>query len=363
MGLRKERQGNPMSQSDDFRRLIDRLDELSGKAEDVVSEPPRSIPPPLKPHFGRDDAYAEAERIRAVAGILQAERRGGSISPWIFVLATALNTTVVAVLAVVITLGVVQQDTGRDGLHARALPAAPRDEPDRDMRPAATSPVTVGSNPSANSPSPLVRIEPIGSPQQPLRLEAMQPARLPLQIEPEMARSESFLLILTGLPQDATLSGASKIGSDTWLLAGDAASRLELTISQWSPSPMEIDVELRRTNGAMAARTKAWVHVPPPAVPERQKLDDATIKELMQRAEELLSQGDVVASRQLYERAAEMGSADAAMSLAATYDPRRLWSLGVLGMVGSKERARQWYQRADELGHTGAKERLRALEE
>jgi len=353
-----------MSQPDDFRRLIDRLDELSEKAEDIVSElPQRATPPPLRSHLSRDDVYAEAERIRAVAGLLQAERRGGSISPWIFVLATALNTTVVAVLAVVITLGVVQQDTGRDGLQARALPATPRDEPERDMRPAATSPLAVGSSAPANSPSPLVRIEPIGSPQQPLRLEAMRAVRFHLEIEPETARSESFLLILTGLPQDATLSGASRIGSDTWLLAGDAASRLELTLAQWSASPLEIDVELRRINGMVAARTKAWIHVPPPAVPERHKPDDATIRELMQRAEDLLSNGDVVASRQLYERAAEMGNADAALSLGATYDPRRLWSLGVLGMVGNKERARQWYQRADEMGHPGAKERLRALEE
>lgn len=45
----------------------------------------------------------------------------------------------------------------------------------------------------------------------------------------------------------------------------------------------------------------------------------------------------------------------------ATYDPNRLWSLGVFGMVGNKERARQWYQRADQLGHPEAKERLRML--
>jgi TPR repeat protein len=56
-----------------------------------------------------------------------------------------------------------------------------------------------------------------------------------------------------------------------------------------------------------------------------------------------------------------MGSAAAAMSLAATYDPKRLWSLGVFGMIGNKERARQWYARADQLGHPDAKERLKAL--
>jgi len=191
----------------------------------------------------------------------------------------------------------------------------------------------------------------------------MRPARLPLQIEPEAARNESFLLILSGLPQDSALTGASKISSNTWLLNGEGASLLELTISEWASSPLAIDIELRRTNGVMAARTQAWILVPPPAAPEKVALDETAIRELTQRAEELLARGDVAASRRLYERAVEMGSAAAAISLGATYDPRRLWSLGVLGMVGSTERARHWYQRADEMGHPGAKERLGALQE
>ena len=56
-----------------------------------------------------------------------------------------------------------------------------------------------------------------------------------------------------------------------------------------------------------------------------------------------------------------MGSAAAALNLGSTYDPNRLWSLGVFGMVGNKERARLWYRRADQLGHPEAKERIRQL--
>jgi TPR repeat protein len=69
----------------------------------------------------------------------------------------------------------------------------------------------------------------------------------------------------------------------------------------------------------------------------------------------------VAAARALYERAAAMGSAQAALALGATYDPRRLWALGVFGMVGNKDRARKWYQRAEELGHPEAKSRISAL--
>ncbi len=58
-----------------------------------------------------------------------------------------------------------------------------------------------------------------------------------------------------------------------------------------------------------------------------------------------------------------MGSGEAALALGATYDPNRLWSLGVFGMVGNAERARQWYLRAEQLGQPEAKERLRVLTE
>lgn len=47
--------------------------------------------------------------------------------------------------------------------------------------------------------------------------------------------------------------------------------------------------------------------------------------------------------------------------LGSTYDPNRLWALGVFGMVGNKARAKQWYMRAVELGHPQAKERMALL--
>jgi hypothetical protein len=57
-----------------------------------------------------------------------------------------------------------------------------------------------------------------------------------------------------------------------------------------------------------------------------------------------------------------MGSAEAALAMGTTFDQRRLWSRGVFGMVGDKDRARHWYQRADDLGHPEAKARINALQ-
>jgi TPR repeat protein len=75
----------------------------------------------------------------------------------------------------------------------------------------------------------------------------------------------------------------------------------------------------------------------------------------------LIAKGDVAGARALYQRAAEQHSAAGVLALGATYDPNRLWSLGVLGLAGNKERARQWYRRAGELGHAEAKARLTTL--
>jgi hypothetical protein len=286
------------------------------------------------------------------AATRRAVSRHQSINPWLFVMATALNTMVAAVLAVIITLGVVRQERA--------------DSPAREMTLAsALSRPALGT---ASEPTPLgaaqpIELGPIGSPDQPLRLEAQKPARLPLRIQPDEAAREPFILVLSGAPVGTTLSGAARMGSDTWFLSPGSASRLEIALPEWSSAVFEITIALRRTNGAVAAQAKAWIAVPPPASQEAagSRLDGAAAKDMLSKADRMLEKGDVVAARAVYQRAAEMGSAAAALMLATTYDPNRLWSLGALGMVGNKERAKQWYARASELGSPEAKVRLLAL--
>jgi len=184
-----------------------------------------------------------------------------------------------------------------------------------------------------------------------------------LQIEPEEAANEPFILALSGAPPGTLLSGATQISSDTWFLSPGSTDRLEIALPEWSTSAFEITITLRRTNGLLAAQTTAWIAVPPPPsrLPASPKIGEATARDLVARADRLLEKGDIVGARAIYQRAAELGDASAALALGATYDPNRLWSLGALGLVGDKERARQWYQRASELGHREAKARLSAL--
>ena len=285
-------------------------------------------------------------------------RGGAGVSPWLFVVATLLNTTIAAVLGVLITLSVVRQEPVREWDQSKSsaqVTDLKADPPDRMM---------ISSTLPAAAPGGPIEVQPIGARERPLRLEALKPAHLPLRIHPEDALAETFIMVLSGVPAKADVLGAERIGSDSWLLRPQTIANLQITMPEWSTLPMEIGVELRRTNGAIAGRTTAWISVPPPPMPQSAsegKVDQAALKDLLQRGDQLLARGDIVAARAVYERAAEMASAPAAMALGSTYDPSRLWSLGVFGMVGNKEKARQWYARADQLGHAGAKERLRML--
>jgi hypothetical protein len=300
--------------------------------------------PPSQPADYRDAQYD------APGPALLRARRSTGISPWLFVMATALNTMVAALLAVMITLGVVEGQTRENQVASngatRANAAYAAAEP---ARPAGTQALTV---------------RPIGSPNQPLRLEARKPMRLPLQIQPDNAAFEPFIMVLGGAPAGTALSGgASRIGSDTWFLPGGSANRLEITLPESSSTPFEVAIELRRTNGVVAAQTTAWFAVPPPGGSETIGLgtDQAATRELLAQGSRLIERGEIVAARSVYQRAAEMGSGEAALALGATYDPNRLWALGAMGMVGNKERARHWYTRANDLGHPEAGARLRVL--
>jgi TPR repeat protein len=81
----------------------------------------------------------------------------------------------------------------------------------------------------------------------------------------------------------------------------------------------------------------------------------------LQKGNEQLAQGLVAPARQLYERAADMGLAQAAMALAATYDAAELGGSSLAGIQPDAKEARRWYERARALGAQAAEQRLQRL--
>lgn len=81
----------------------------------------------------------------------------------------------------------------------------------------------------------------------------------------------------------------------------------------------------------------------------------------LKKGDEELEDGRVAPARLLYERAAEMGLAQAAMALAATYDAAELAKLNLRNVQPNAALARRWYERALALGAADARERLQRL--
>jgi TPR repeat protein len=91
------------------------------------------------------------------------------------------------------------------------------------------------------------------------------------------------------------------------------------------------------------------------------RLDSEEITALIDRGSDLLKRGDLASARLLLRRAADAGSADAALMLGSTFDPLTIEQLGAIGVAPDVARARQWYQRAVELGSDAAAQRLANL--
>jgi hypothetical protein len=91
-------------------------------------------------------------------------------------------------------------------------------------------------------------------------------------------------------------------------------------------------------------------------------LDSDEIAMLLKRGKDAFSTGDLAAARLLLRRAAEGGSAEAALALGATFDPLIIRRLGAIGAAPDAAQARQWYQKAVALGSTTASQPLAQLE-
>ena len=143
-----------------------------------------------------------------------------------------------------------------------------------------------------------------------------------------------------------TAQGVAFAGLDAWVYSkpyGGAKHGGQTMLT--APSPK------------LAKRSAAPVP-PPRAVSDDEKTQALR---LLERGNAQIRAGSMIAARSLLERAVDLGSAEAAMALAATYDAWELARLGVLGVQPNPELARKWYARAQALGAPAAIERLARL--
>jgi TPR repeat protein len=101
---------------------------------------------------------------------------------------------------------------------------------------------------------------------------------------------------------------------------------------------------------------------PPPPAPQARRMDADELATLMKRAKESLAAGDIPVARLLLERAADGQDAGAAMLLAQTYDAAVLGTSDVRNITPEPDKAKSWYQRAAQLGSADAQRRLAQMQ-
>jgi TPR repeat protein len=116
------------------------------------------------------------------------------------------------------------------------------------------------------------------------------------------------------------------------------------------PPPVALPAPPTVATAAPALAALAGPPAPPrQAAPAPRRIEAEQLAALMRRGEALLAVGDVSAARRFFERAAEAGSAPAALALARTYDAGELARLGARGIAPDAAAADRWQARARQL--------------
>lgn len=132
----------------------------------------------------------------------------------------------------------------------------------------------------------------------------------------------------------------------------EAAKRRESADWQSPPAPSQM-----QTTAPVAASTPARTTSAAPA----RLLNGEEIAMLRKMGDDYIAAGDFAGARAVLERAADAGDAGAAFAIASTYDPVVLVRFKVRGLEPDIIKAGFWYERARELGSAEAPHRLQAM--
>lgn len=193
--------------------------------------------------------------------------------------------------------------------------------------------------------------------------------RMPIQVEPPVLASRATIVV-AGLPAGTriapSIGSAAEVPGAGWSIAAADGPRLELTVPAAAIGRHELAIGLRShdqqlLSSAQVVLTVVAQQAAPPPMADAGRIDETEVQRLLGEGKRQLAAGHVAAARLLFQRAADNGNGEAARLLGDTWDPAKLYALGVRGVATDIERAIHWYERADELGDALAKARLTAL--
>ena len=209
-----------------------------------------------------------------------------------------------------------------------------------------------GGGGSAPPPAQLAAAVP--EPAQPQRIAAPPLAAEPTGAEVAAARRSPPNALASALPTRDEIAAAyqSALKGNKVAVPEPVARDAALEVAAVTPAAPVV---------AVAPAVREPVPVTREAVPAR-RIDPDELAVLLTRAKSLLAIGDITSARLLLERAADAQEAEAALMLAGTYDPQVLGSQDLRSVTADPAAARVWYQKAAELGSADARRRLGQLQ-
>jgi hypothetical protein len=228
-----------------------------------------------------------------------------------------------------------------------------------------------------------------------IHVEPVEQSAFPVPVVQAEALPRNAFLRIRGLPPSATLSDGRQIVGGSWAVPLSALPTLTITVPVGSEGEVEIAMSLETVDGRMLAAAKSTLLIAPaallsadpskrsapvtigaatrettaateqaptPVVPQLTPELRAQAEKYVQRGDESIAGGNITVARMFYQRAAEIGLAQGALSLAATFDANELSRWNVVGGVQpDPEQARKWYEKAHALGAADAAARLERL--
>ena len=134
-----------------------------------------------------------------------------------------------------------------------------------------------------------------------------------------------------------------------------SALKAEVTGGSAMNQPMQ---PIPPASDTLPATNAAPISVPQSATPAPNdpavQLDSDEMTRLIKRGKDFLAQGNFASARLLFKRAADAGSAEAALALGSTYDPSVIKQLGAVSITPDIDGALKWYKTAADRGSAEA---------
>jgi hypothetical protein len=173
------------------------------------------------------------------------------------------------------------------------------------------------------------------------------------------------VIAVRALPEGAVFSQGRPYGATEWNLTPDEIGDLRLRLPKTASGSSDLRVELMAADGTILASATTRLDIAPdPKAALILRADESSrVADLIAHGQKMIDVGYFAGARAYFRRAAEAGSGEAALLLAATYDQEFIDKIGAHGIKADPSEARAWYERAKQLGVEGAEAKLTALKE